>query len=165
MKFYSKDEKIIFIKEISELEGGCIILNNPIVNKEYEVLYILARGIVKDKSINSNKNYDMNIYELPDHYINHIFVEIDGGRYTIECKITEVIKSIQIERDHVKLLNPIIKIGNLKYTINEIRYVKKLLTTQIHYNLHDVDLVEDIFFMPTEIVDYIQEQIKYDKYI
>ena len=172
MHTMSRVEKIKFIKEIAELEGGCIILNNKFYSP-FKIHCILSSGMIKDEDVTSHKKYNMLMGDLPDEYINFVFNEIDNVRYSAETKYHEITSIVNSELGRIEFINkiPLTKGDYIGYTLNGLSVIKNVLEVELLRYNNDGAIIDsarlDIYYIDEyeDALEHIKEQIKYNKYL
>lgn len=88
----TKDDKIKFIIEIVQLEGGCIEINK-IFNNQYDIKYITSDGVVLDYTIGERRKYLIRLQDQADAYIDFLYEIINNIEYNLPS-ISDVVKNI-----------------------------------------------------------------------
>ena len=104
--------------------------------------------------------------DLPDDYIDYVFGEIDNVRYEPDIKLSTIVDVLKRELGAIGFLNKfVITTGDYKDCVVDGLKLNfnKTLSVLLNTEIVDIFLFEDEVM--NNIVEYTNEQIKYNKYL
>lgn len=157
----TKVEKIKFISEIADMEGGCIALSSKMYSI-YRIEYIMSSGIIRDHDTAVNKPYTIPMSSLDEDYIDYVYREVNAMNYYPDFRFDELLKIVKNEAGKIEFLN--------KITVNEGHYIGSVIN-YLFLDKHGLkanvgkDSNVDVYLLDQCTIGNIQEQIKYNKYL
>jgi hypothetical protein len=166
----NKHDKIIFIKEIAQLEGGCIMIDKIFSN--FDIKFVTSDGTVVDYTKDSRKHI-ISLHTQDDDYVDFVYNLVNDANYSVSPILdsVKVISDILNKEGGSIFLNQSIDIHGYGYGLNgfiNIEIIDKILMIRTYsvpskLGLHSYS--KNIFLIENPILEFVLNEIQNNNYL